>query len=183
MARGRAPGQPAAAPSGVGAPPRRVPGVVVAVLAAQVVALLAVAPSLTLRPFSPDQAIAHAARAADLEDTIVSGEDFDATAVGAYLDRPSYSVARRAWIRFFVHDDLEARGRAALRTDATVCAAAELAGRLHRPAGLITQQTPTGPGVARVALDQHVALYRVLPGAARGCPPGTPPPAPPGGST
>ncbi len=176
-------GRPAAAPSGVGAPRQRVPGVVVAVLAAQVVALLAVAPSLTLRPFAPDQAIAHAARAAHLEDTIVSGEDFDATAVGAYLDRPSYSVARRAWIRFFVHDDLEARRRAALRTDATVCAAAELAGRLHRPAGLVTQQAPTGPGVARVALDQHVALYRVLPAAARGCPPGAPPPAPPGGST
>ena len=122
-------------------------------------------------------------RAAHLEDTIVSGEDFDATAVGGYLDRPSYSVARRAWIRFFVHDDLEARRRAALRTDATVCAAAELAGRLRRPAGLITQATPAGPGVARVALDQHVALYRVVPAAAHGCPPAPPPPAPPSGST
>jgi hypothetical protein len=175
------PGRPAAAPATSGR--RRLPAVVLVVLAAQLVALLAVAPSLTFTPFSPDQAVARAARAAHLQDAIVSGEDFDATAVGAYLDRPSYSVARGAWIRFFVHDDLEARRRATLHTAATVCAAAELAGRLHRPAGLITQQTLTGPGVARVALDQHVALYRIVPAAARGCPPGTPPPAPPGGST
>ncbi|HWW44821.1 MAG TPA: hypothetical protein VN180_07085, partial [Acidimicrobiia bacterium] len=135
---------------------------------------------LTLRPFSPDQAVADAARAAHLDDALVSGEDFDATAVGAYLDRPSYSVARRTWIRFFVHDDLEARRRAELATKATVCAAAALATRLHRPAGLITQAAPRGPGVERVVLDQEVALYRVTAAARAGCPPGPPVPPPPG---
>jgi hypothetical protein len=138
------PGRPAAAPAASGR--RRLPAVVLVVLAAQVVALVAVAPSLAFTPFSPDQAVARAARAAHLQDAIVSGEDFDATAVGAYLDRPSYSVARGAWIRFFVHDDLEARRRARLTTAATVCAAAALAGRLHRPVGAHHPGGPAPPG-------------------------------------
>jgi hypothetical protein len=173
---GRPPVETPAEPSGT----RRLPVVVLFVLAAQVVALVAVAPSLTRRPFSPDQAVAGAARAAHVADALVSGEDFDATAVGAYLDRPSYSVARRAWIRFFVHDDVEARRRAELTTAATVCAAAALATRLHRPAGLITQAAPRGPGVERVVLDQQVALYRVSAAAMAGCPPGPPASLPPG---
>ena len=179
VARRRAPGRPAVAP----ATPwrRRLPAVVLVVLAAQVVALLAVAPSLTITPFSPDQAVAQATRTAHLQDAIVSGEDFDATAVGAYLDRPSYSVARGTWIRFFVHDDLEARRRAHLTSAATVCAAAALAGRLHRPVGLITPAALRRPGVARVTLDQHVALYRVTPVAAAGCPPDRTVPLPPAG--
>ncbi|HEV2308955.1 MAG TPA: hypothetical protein VGU73_00415, partial [Acidimicrobiia bacterium] len=172
------PGVARAEATGTGAS-RRLPIVVLFVVVAQVVALLAVAPSLTFRPFSPDRAVAGAARAAHVEDAIVSGEDFDATAVGADLDRPSYSVARRAWIRFFVHDDLEARRRAELTTAATVCAAASLAARLHRPAGLITQGSPRGPGVERVLVDQQVGLYRVSPRAAAGCPPGLPVPLPP----
>jgi len=173
------PGRPAVVPATSGR--HRLPAVVLVVLAAQLVALLAVAPSLTFTPFSPDQAVAGAARAAHLQDAIVSGEDFDATAVGAYLDRPSYSVARGTWIRFFVHDDLEARRRAHLTSAATVCAAAALAGRLHRPVGLITGAAPRRPGIARVTLDQHVALYRVTPAAAAGCPPGRTVPLPPAG--
>ena len=160
---------PAASPT-VGRRDAKLRAIVVTVLAAQVVALLAIAPSATVRPFSPDRAIADAARAAHVEDTLVSGEDFDATAVSGYLDRPSYSVARQAWIRFFVHDDLEARRSAALSVRSEVCAAAELASRRHRPAGLITEQTPSGPGLHPLAVHGHVALYRVDPSAARACP-------------
>jgi len=135
------------------------------VLAAQVVALLALYPSTSLHPFSPDRAVADAARAHHLQDALVSGEDFDATSVGGYLDRPTYSVARHAWERFFVHDALEAARYNHVSAGEAVCAAQQLAAARGHPAGVITERTVrgAGPSVRRVALDQHVALYQVDP--------------------
>jgi hypothetical protein len=139
----------------------------VVVLTAQVVATLAVYPSTSVTAFSPDRAVAAAARAAGLSDTLVSGADFDAATVGGYLDRSTYSVARHAWTRFFVHDDLEARGVAHLTNTAVLCAGAGLARRRGRAAGVIVSGTLAGTaGVSRVVDVDGVALYRVAPSAA-----------------
>jgi hypothetical protein len=158
-------------PASAGGTGRRwLPAVVVAVLAAQVVATLAVYPTATMHPFSPDRALADAARAHRLAGAVVSGEDFTAVGVAAYLDRDSYSVARRAWTRFFVHDELQAARMRALTNPALVCAAARLAEQRRRDTGLLTDRTLRGPGLRRVALVQHVALYEVGPAAAAACP-------------
>jgi hypothetical protein len=153
-----------------GARRRWLPEVVVAVLAAQVVATLAVYPTATLHPFSPDRALADAARSHRLAGAVVSGEDFTAVGVAGYLDRDTYSVARRAWTRFFVHDDLQAARMRALTNPALVCAAARLAVRRRRDTGLLTDRTLHGPGLRRVALVQHLALYEVGRAAAAACP-------------
>ena len=144
---------------------RRVPRCFAFVLAAQVLALLALYPSTSVHPFSPDLAIADAARAHHLQDALVSGEDFDATSVGGYLDRSTYSVARHSWQRFFVHDALEADRYNRVTAPDAVCAAQRLAEARGAPAGLITERTVrgAGPAVRRVALHQHVALYQVDP--------------------
>jgi len=144
---------------------RRVPRCFGFVLAAQVVALLALYPSTSVHPFSPDLAVAQAARAHDLQDALVSGEDFDATSVGGYLDRPTYSVARHAWQRFFVHDTLEADRYNRVTARDAVCAAEPIARARGAPVGVITERTVrgAGPAVRRVALHQHVALYEVDP--------------------
>jgi hypothetical protein len=139
------------------------------VLAAQVVATLAVYPSATVHPFSPDRALAHAASAHHLSDRLVSGEDFTAVGVAGYLDRATYSVARRAWTRFFVHDDLQATRMRALTDDRLVCAAGRLAEQRQRDTGLLTDRTLHGPALRRLAIDQGVALYEVAPAAAVAC--------------
>ncbi len=164
-----APPAEAASTAGSDGPPaasrRRVPRCFAWVLAAQVVALVALYPSTSIHPFSPDLAIADAARAHHLEDRLVSGEDFDAASVGGYLDRSTYSVARQAWTRFFVHDALEAARYDHVSAHAAVCAAQQLAEARGRPAGVITERAVrgAGPSVRRVALAQHVALYQVDP--------------------
>ena len=156
-------------PPGRGARAGRLPAIVVAVLAVQVAAMLAVYPSATVHPFSPDRALADAARAHHLSDRVVSGEDFTAVGVAGYLDHTTYSVARQAWTRFFVHDDLQARRMRALTDAGLVCAAGRLAGQRHADAGLLTDRTLHGPGLGRVALADHVALYEVGPAAAAAC--------------
>jgi hypothetical protein len=91
----------------------------------------------------------------------VSGNDFDATSVSGYLDHDTYSVARHAWMRYFVHDELEARRYRAGSGPEAVCAAARLARQRQRPAGLITEARVGGVGIRRVALHDRVALYLV----------------------
>lgn len=170
-----------AAPPGTAAPRTTalVP-VLAAALAIQVVATFLIAPSLTAAPFAPARALASATRAHHLQGALVSGDDFDATAVGAYLDRSTYSVARRTWITFFVHDDRQARRSQHLTTGTVLCAAARLADQRHSPAGVITLTPPSRPpaGVRRLRTTQHVTLLSVSPGAAvpacAGAPTGAP---------
>jgi hypothetical protein len=79
-----------------GAPPggRRLAVLFGVVLGAQIVALVAIEPWVSTRPFSPDRAIAQAATTHHVQDALVSGNDFDATSVSGYLDHDTYSVAR-----------------------------------------------------------------------------------------
>jgi hypothetical protein len=97
----------------------------------------------------------------------VSGQDFDATSVAAYLDRPVYSVARQAWIRYFIHDDREARRYSALRAAEILCTARRVARGAHHAAAIITEHlTPhRDPGVARIVTIDQVEVIRVDPDA------------------
>jgi hypothetical protein len=140
---------------------RRLAALIGVVLGAQIIALVAIEPWVSTRPFSPDRAIAQAATAHHVQDRLVSGNDFDAIGVSGYLDRDTYSVARHAWMRYFVHDELEARRFRSGSGPEAVCAAARLAGEQHRPAGLVTEARVAGVGIQRVALHDHVALYLV----------------------
>ncbi|HSO95497.1 MAG TPA: hypothetical protein VLV81_05595 [Acidimicrobiia bacterium] len=137
--------------------------VIAVVVAAQVVALLAVYPSQATHRFAPNQAVADAVRTAGLQSRVVSGEDFDATSAGAYLDQPVYSVARHAWIRYFVHDDREARGYQHLGLTAVLCAARGLARAARHDTAVITQAqlVRLGPGVNPVATVDAVTVLRV----------------------
>ncbi|HEV2992824.1 MAG TPA: hypothetical protein VG012_00325 [Acidimicrobiia bacterium] len=140
-----------------------------AVVTAQVVATLAVYPSATIHPFSPDRALAEAARAHQLSGALVSDEDFVATGVGAYLDRSTYSAARRAWTPFFVHDDRQAAGMRAVTPADAACAAARLAVDRGRATGLISARALRGPGLRRLTTVDHVSLYAVTKAASAGC--------------
>jgi hypothetical protein len=148
-------------------PSRRLHHLVTFVIAAQVVALLAIYPSEASGRFAPNQALATVVRAAGLQDHVVSGQDFDATSVAAYLDRPVYSVARQAWIRYFIHDDLEARRYSTLGATEVLCAARRVARAAHHAAAVITERPlPRGePGVARMVTIDHVEVVRVDPHA------------------
>jgi hypothetical protein len=153
-------------------PSRRLRQLVTVVVAAQVVALLAIYPSEATGRFAPNQAVAAAVRAAGLRDHVVSGQDLDATSVAAYLDRPVYSVARQAWIRYFIHDDREARRFGSLSGAEVLCAARRVARAADHAAAVITEHpVPRGePGVARLVTIDHVEVVRVEPDAAlAGC--------------
>lgn len=141
---------------------------VVAVAAAQVVALLAIAPAQTAGRFAPNQALATAVRAAGLENRLVSGDDFVATSVGAYLDRPTFSVARGAWGRSFIHDDLEARRFGTLPVTDIVCTARRIARQDHHAAGVITVRPVSRQlaGVGHVVTIDGIEVTRVEPDAA-----------------
>lgn len=165
------PAEPDAAPpvgpaAGAGSS-RRVRQVIGLVVAAQVVALLAVYPSQATHRFAPNHAVADVVRAAGLARYVVSGEDFDATSAGAYLDQPVYSVARGAWIRYFVHDDREARGYQHLRVATVLCSARQLARTARHDTAVITP--PRLPrfdaGVTRIATIDAVTVLRVRPDA------------------
>jgi hypothetical protein len=146
---------------------RRLQQLVTVVIAAQVVALVAIYPLDASGRFAPNQAVADVVRAAGLQDHVVSGQDFDATSVAAYLDRPVYSVARQAWIRYFIHDDREARRYNALRAAEILCAAWRVARGAHHAAAIITEHPLAGgePGVARIVTIDHVEVIRVDPDA------------------
>jgi|GEM_PF-1356966 len=142
---------------------RRLHQLITVVVAAQVVAVLAVYPSQTARRFAPNQAVADVVRAAGLQNHLVSGQDFDATSVGAYLDRPVYSVARHAWIRYFIHDDREARRFGTLRVADVLCTARQLARTAHHATVVITEGPlpRLGPGITRMVTVDHVEVVRV----------------------
>ena len=89
--------------------------VFVVVLAAQVLAMLAVYPSASTEDFSRDRVLADSVRAAGLENSLVSAQDWDATSIGGYLDRPVQSLARGESIRFLVTDRRQERGMARSR--------------------------------------------------------------------
>jgi hypothetical protein len=148
-------------------PSPRLHQLVAVVVAAQGVALLAIYPPEAAGRFAPNQTVAAAVHAAGLQDHVVSGQDLDATSVAAYLDRPVYSVARQAWIRFFVHDDREARRFHALRPTEVLCAARGIARAARHAAAVITEDpVPRGePGVARLVTVDPVEVVRVEPDA------------------
>jgi hypothetical protein len=135
--------------------------VLVLVIAAQIVATIAVYPTATAEAFSRDEALARAVQHAHLENTIVSANDWDGTTVGGYLDRPVYSVARHAWIRYFVHDTREAKGFEATTDRAVLCAAAVLADHRHRSVAAVTDHRMRGAQL--VARSELAAVYRVDP--------------------
>jgi hypothetical protein len=138
-----------------------------------VLATVAVYPSKSVVPFSPDRALARAAGRAGLGDAIVSGSDFDAVTVGGFLDRPVYSVARGAWIRFFVHDEREADGIRRTTTADVVCAAQRLAHDRGHAVAVVLARRPRAPWV-RLAHAGGVSLYRVDPApGVVACPPGS----------
>lgn len=136
----------------------------VLVLAAQVVATVAIWPVAITEPFSRDEALAHAVRAAGLERAIVSGQDWDGATVGGYLDRSVYSVVRGAWITYFIHDEREAR-RFETVTDADVlCAARTIADRRNEPVAVVVDHHQLR-GARLVAVSEDAAVFRVDPGS------------------
>ncbi len=147
-------------------PSRRFAPLFVGVVVVQVVAFLAVAPVKTFERFAPNAALADAVRSAGLQHPLVSGDDFVATSVGAYLDQPTYSVVRHAWSRYFIHDDREARRFGRLDRTEILCTARRIARRAHHPAGvLVDRPLPRMPGVDPVVVIDQVHLERVDPGA------------------
>ncbi len=136
--------------------------VLVVVLAAQIVATVAILPRATVEPFAPDRTLAEAATRTGLARDVVSGQDFDGVTMAGYLDRPVWSIARGAPIRYFVNDEREARGNIGLTADRLVCAAADLARVRDRPVALVVDKpVPRLPGVRLLAESRGVRLYRV----------------------
>jgi hypothetical protein len=137
------------------------------VLALQVVVLLAIVPTKTAHAFSPDEALARAARDAGAAHLIVSGQDFDAVAMAGFLDTRVYSVARGAWIRYFVNDRREANGNERMTDASILCAASRLAdARDHASVVVVDRSLPATAGVRELTEQQGVRLYAVTPGAA-----------------
>jgi hypothetical protein len=157
-----------AAPGGGPAVPagwtRGLPAVLVVVLVAQIVATIAILPDATARPFAPDRTLARVASDAGLSQDVVSGQDYDGSTMAGYLDRPVWSIARGAPIRFFVNDEREARGNVGLTPQRLVCEAAAVAATRARPVALVVDKVlPTPSGVRQLAAVQGVRLYRVSP--------------------
>jgi hypothetical protein len=143
------------------------PAVLAVVLAAQIVATLAILPDATARPFAPDRTLAGAATDAGLARDVVSGQDFDGATMSGYLDRPVWSIARNAPMRFFVNDEREAVGNDGLTASRMVCESGAVAAARGRPVALVTDKTlPTRDGVRLLASTQGVRLYRVEPDTA-----------------
>ena len=135
--------------------------VLVLVLAAQVVATAAIYPSATRAAFSRDEALAQMVHAAHLDDAIVSGQDWDGTTIGGYLDRSVYSVARHQWIRYFTHDQREAKGVRRLTDRDVRCAAETIASDRARPVAVVTDHRMRGLRV--VGRSDNGFVYRVDP--------------------
>jgi hypothetical protein len=138
------------------------PAVLAAVLAAQIVATVAILPDATAHPFSPETTLVDAAIDAGLARDVVSGQDFHGATMAGYLDRPVYSIARHAPMRFFVNDEREAVGNENLTAERMVCEAGRVANARRRPVALVVDKpVPTPPGVGLLAASQGVRLYRV----------------------
>ena len=139
--------------------------VLILVLAAQVAATVEIYPSSMRQAFSRDEALAQIVHAAHLDNAIVSGEDWDATTVGGYLDRSVYSVARSEWIRYFVHDQREADGFHRITDRAVRCAAETLANRQRHAVAIVTDHPIRG--MTLVGRSEDAAIYSVEPSATR----------------
>src|SRR5262249_40127282 len=123
-----------------------------AVIAAQVVAFVLVAPFVSASQFSPARELADAVRHHHANGPIVSDDDFDALTLGGYLDRPVYSVARHAWTTYFVHDERQARGMRRLAPGAVAREADALARRSTGHAVLVVAPRDQLPSDARVVV-------------------------------
>jgi len=137
--------------------------VVLAVLAVQIVATVAVYPSASVNDFSRDARLASAVRSAHLEGDIVSAQDWDATTIGGYLDRDVFSLARGEDIRFLTTDTREQRGVARLNVDSVRCAAHARADQVGRPIALVVAGRI--PGEQEVARNDGAVVYRIGPGS------------------
>jgi hypothetical protein len=140
------------------------------VVVAQIVAMVAIYPVATVDAFSRDEALAGIVHHARLDDAIVSGQDWDAATIGGYLDRPVYSAARGAWIRYFIHDDREAQGFEHLTDRRVVCAAAHVAATTRGPVAIVTDHHMHG--LPLLGSSEGGYVYRFAPtasGVASGC--------------
>jgi hypothetical protein len=135
--------------------------VLIVVLAAQIVATVAIYPIATTEPFSRDEALAQSVHRAHLDDAIVSGQDWDGATVGAYLDRPVYSVVRGEWIQYFIHDEREARRFGKISDQDVLCDAARIAVKRQTPVAVIVDHKIRGAQL--VAVSEDAALYRIDP--------------------
>jgi len=127
-----------------------------------VLATVAVYPSASLEEFSRDARLARAVHDAHLDDVIVSAQDWDATAIGGYLDRDVYSLARGETIRFLTTDTREQRGIEGLNVDSVRCAAHARETEVGRPIALIVAGHVTGePALER---NDGAVVYRIAPG-------------------
>ncbi len=141
------------------------PAVLVVVLAAQIVTTVAILPDATARPFAPDRTLAQVADDAGLARDVVSGQDYDGSTMAGYLDRPVWSIARDAPMRFFVNDEREAMGNEGLTPRRLVCAAAAVAQRRGHAVALVVDKPLPIPDGGLLSATQGVRLYRVLPDA------------------
>ncbi len=133
------------------------------VLCAQIVATGLMLVPLSFDDFSPDRALAQAVVRERLQRDIVSADDYDATAVGAYLDRRVYSIVQGKPIRFVINDVRELRGNLELTRSSALCAAGALAFRRGRPVALVVRGAPSRSekGVESLVRERGVELLRV----------------------
>ena len=146
-----------------GSPREPLVAVLLVVLAAQIVATVAIYPVATSEPFSRDESLAASVHAAHLENAIVSGQDWDGATVGGYLDRSVYSAVRGEWVRYFIHDEREARRFTTLRDRDVMCDAARIATKRDTQVGVIVDHALRGAQL--VAVSEEARLYRVDAGA------------------
>ena len=135
--------------------------VLIVMLAAQIVATVAIYPTTTIESFSRDEALAAAVRRADLDNVIVSGQDWDGATVGGYLDRSVYSSVRGAWIQYFIHDEREARRFGKISDRHVLCDAVRIAAKRQTPVAVIVDHRIRGAQLVGVSGD--AAVYRVDP--------------------
>ncbi len=136
----------------------------IVVLVAQIVATVAIYPVATTEAFSRDEALAQVVHRAGLDDTIVSGQDWDGATVGAYLDRSVYSAVRGAWIQYFIHDEREARRFGKISDQDVLCDAARIAVKRQTPVAVIVDHRIRGAQL--VGVSENAAVYRVDPDSA-----------------
>ena len=132
------------------------------VFAAQIVATVGILPNRSFQAFTPDRALAAAARDHGLAHDIVSGQDFDAVTMAGYLDVPIYSIARGESIRYFVNDQREADGNWQLTGRKILCRAAAVAAERGHPVAVVADKSlPAAVGARLLLTSGGVGLTRV----------------------
>jgi len=140
---------------------------VASVLAVQCAATFAILVPATTHDFSSGEALAAVIARQGLARDVVSGHDYDATTIGAYLDRPVYSAARREWIRYFVGNRRTVDAYAAATATDLVCRASALAAVRRRDvAYVVDQRLPERFHVTELGSELGVYVYRVRAGLA-----------------